>query len=261
MQTRFKIVTEVGGDDFTMGKKEEKIPSQMRQRQALQKKHIPTKGLSRQTTRRLYKYYIEKKNPASDPRALAYGEHKRLEQRVEKGRAMTKKQYREIIRRQEKATREQVNKELYENISSMKYSHRFKSKKREDRFRYSFDPPKGFEITSLTVGKKLQALHKTYIPDLMETINMLYKRRGRFYKTRIIGSIIIYTTKNMPQDAVPRPTKFVEMNEFQKYLEDMLYQLLVIDIFRHYKEAIITLEHIDVFIRTRSTPSMTEQML
>lgn len=235
--------------------------SQTEQQKALQKKGIPSKGLTKQTTRRLYKYYIEKKNPATDPRALAYGEHKRLEKRAEKGKTITKKDYRILIRRQEKATREQVDKELYENISSMKYSHKFKSKKREDRFRYSFDPPQGFEITALTVTHKLNALHRTYIPDLMETINMLYKRRGRFYRTRLIGSLIIYSTKNMPQDAIPRPTKFVEINEFPKYLEDMLYQLLVIDIFRHYKEAIVTLEHIDIFIRTRSTPSMTEQML
>jgi hypothetical protein len=248
-----------------MGKKEEKMPSQTRQRQALQKKHIPTKGLSRQTTRRLYKYYIEKKHPASDPRAYAYGEQKRVERRIEKegtlvagtGEKISAKTY---IKNIDKRTRRQTEKQLHGNVQDIKFTRRFKSGKREDSFRYMFDK-KGLVVDGTNIKSILTYLEKTIIPDLMENVDVLYDKRGRFYAERTIGALIVYKTKNVPDDPVPRPVKFSTREDFKNYLLDMLYELLVVDILRHYKNAIIRLTHIDVFIRTRKTPSSVDRLL
>lgn len=252
--------------------KQKRIPSMAEQRRALKKKHIPTKGLSKWTLYRRYHYYIKKNNPASDPVALAYGEKRRFEQRLDKdgqrrietgtGRTITAQEY---IRHVDKTTSKKATREMPATITAVKTSQRFKSGKREDRFRYVFNPEAkkpGLVVNALNVKNILERLQQVHIPELMEAVDLLYKHRGHYlYRDRTIGALILYETAQMPHDAVPRPVKFSTREKFPGYLHDMLYELLVIDILRHYKDAIIRLRFIDVFIRTRQSPTNIERML
>lgn len=254
-------------DFFMATKRRQPLPSVAEQRQRLKAKGIPTRGLSKWTIYRRYNYYIRQRHPASDPLALAYGEQKKLSRRLEQGGEKTiitgtgkKTTARTYIKNIDKKTRRQVKKNLPNNISGVIFSHRFKSQKREDRFRYSFDRS-GLVVNATNVTSVLQHLKTVIIPDLMETIDLLYSKRGRFYDERAIGALIIYDTKNMPDSPIPRPVTFTTREEFPNYLWDMLYALLVIDILRNYKDAIITLRHLDIYIRTRTKPTSVEQML
>jgi len=222
------------------------------------------------TTKRLYSFY--QKNPLSTPRNLAYGLPKRFEKKLAKedgtktyvqtpkGKISTK----EYIKLIDKMSIEKSIREMPLNISSLKFSQKFKSGKGEDRFRYVIDPnkrPAGLTITRVNVEHMLEVLKRVYIPDLMESIDKLYKNRRYFYKTRLIGALIIYDTHNMPDDSYPRGVAFGTREEFPDYLWDMLYELLVTDIFRNYHEAVVNLKHFDIFIRTTIRPSSIEKLL
>jgi len=233
----------------------------------LRKNHVILKKekVRASTVNRLYSFY--QRNPLSTPRNLAYGLPGRIQKKFEtedgkityvytpKGK-ITTKQYIKLI---DTRTNRQIKRELPVNISTPKFSHRFKSGKREDRFRYVFEPY--LKVTALNVNDVLARLKKIYIPDLMETVDLFYKRRKIFYQTRVIGALILYDTENMPEDNLPRPVKFSTKQDFPGYLWDMLHELLVTDILRNYKDAIINLKCIDVFIRTQIKPSNIEKLL
>lgn len=216
------------------------------------------------TVDRLYSFYH--RNPLSTPRNLAYGYKGRLEKTIEKGAeaklrtpkgTMTVKEY---VKVKNQASAKRVREELSPSVSSVKFGHRFVSGKREDRFRYSFRNDEGIIVTDLNVDKVLKSLKKTDIPDLMEHVAVFYKLRNYLYKHRAIGALIIYATINTPDDPVPRPVKFVVDTEFESYLYDMIDALLTQDIFAHYKDAIVQLNYIDVFIRTRDVPTPIERI-
>lgn len=243
-----------------------KTPAQkltwLRKNHVILKKEKPTDS----TIKRLYSFYH--RNPLSTPRNLAYGYKGRLERKVErygekaiirtpKGKISAKDYY----RRQSTRTAKQIRKELSPNIVNIKFNRKFLSGKREDHFRYVFRDGKGIEINILNVKDNLNRLRRIDIPDLMENLAIFYGKRDFLYTKRTIGALIIYDTKNMPDDPVPRPVKFGLKNEFEDYLWDMLHELLVTDIFQHYKDAIVFLKHVDVFIRTREKPTPIEQLV
>lgn len=218
------------------------------------------------TVNRLYSFY--QRNPLSTPRNLAYGMGKRVEHIIEeygeKGSIRTPKgqmAVKKYIKSKSRRSAKRVKHELSTNITWVKFDQSFKSGKREDRFRYVLKGGQGIIITALNVNSVLNELQRTYIPELMQNIQIFYKRRGYFYKNRAIGALIIYDTENMPDDPVPRPVKFTDDKEFPQYLWDMLHELLITDILRHYKDAIIKLICIDVFIRTSEKPTAVEVLL
>lgn len=222
------------------------------------------------TVDRLYSFY--QKNPLSTPRNLAYGFPGRIDKALEneknlrtpKGR-ITASQYVKTI---DKMTAKEIIRLTPENITDVKFSHRFKSGKREDSFRYVLPTTEkkkgrhpGMRADVLNVNDVLDRLRRVYIPDMMEHIDLLYKKRGRFYTQRTVGALIVFETKNMPDDPVPRPVKFSLIAEFPEYLLDMLHELLITDILRNYKDAIIYLRYIHVFIRTRQSPTTLDRYL
>lgn len=216
------------------------------------------------TVDRLYSFYH--RNPLSTPRNLAYGYKGRLEKTIEKGAeaklrtpkgTVTVKEY---VKVKNQASAKRVRKELSPNIAGIKFGHRFKSGKREDRFRYVFRDGKGITVTISNVKNALHRLKTSDIPDLMENVAVFYKLRNYLYKHRAIGALIIYETKNLPDDPIPRPVKFVVDTEFESYLWDMIYALLIQDVFEHYKDAIVHLKYVDVFIRTRDRPTAIERL-
>lgn len=216
------------------------------------------------TVDRLYSFYH--RNPLSTPRNLAYGYKGRLEKTIEKGPTAKLKTPRgtitvkEYVKNLDRVSSENVKRELSPSIANQKFGHRFVSGKREDRFRYSFRNGDGIQVTSLNVDKVLESLKTTDLPDLMEQVAIFYRLRSYLYKHRAIGALIIYKTINTPDDAIPRPVKFGPDTEFGSYLYDMIDVLLTQDIFEHYKDAIVLLEHVDVFIRTRDIPTAIERI-
>lgn len=215
------------------------------------------------TVDRLYSFY--QRYPLDTPRNLAYGLPKRIEKTLEtkkefqtpKGK-ITAKQY---VRSIDKTTAKELREQIPPHIGRIKFSHRYKSGKRDDAFRYAFRDGKGITVNSVNIKSALAELERVHIPDLIETLNLFFEYRKYFYGKRLVGALILYDTENMPDDPIPRPVKFVDKNEFQKYLFDMLYELLVTDILRNYKDAIVRLRYIDVFIRTREKPTVVEQYL
>jgi hypothetical protein len=232
----------------------------LRTNKVILKKELPRES----TVDRLYSFY--QRNPLSTPRNLAYGLPKRIEKTIEaqkefktpKGK-ITAKQYIKTI---DYRTARQIRQTASPSAVRIKFSHRFKSQKREDSFRYNFRNRKGIIINSMNVKNALLSLERIDIPDLMEIIELFFLKRGDyFYKNRLIGALILYDTENMPDDPIPRPVAFVTKDEFPKYLWDMIYQLLTIDILRNYKNAIIKLKHLNIYIRTREKPTNVELLL
>lgn len=224
---------------------------------------VKTETPSKSTIRRLYSFY--QRNPLSTPRNLAYGMPKRIDRTLEKqGTLQTPKgaiTAEDYIQTKSKKTVEEIQQMLPPGITWKTFDHRFKSGKREDRFRYIINHYQGLRITYLNHNGMLIHIKQNILPDLMETIKLYLKKRSYFYKTRTIGAIILYDTKNIPGDPIPRPVAFTQAKEFEEYLFDMLQELLITDIFRNYKDAIVTLKYIDIFIRTRKEPSGVEKLL
>lgn len=232
----------------------------------LRKNKVITKkgGVKKSTVDRLYSFYH--RNPLSTPINLAYGYPQRIEKAIEKqkdinlpkGKKITAKKY---LKDMNKRTAKQTAKEMSPNISRATFAHRYRSGKRDDGFRYNFRNGKGITANALNVNSILAQLRNVDVPDLMEDLRIFIKNRGFFYKNKDVGALIVYDTQNMPDEPIPRGIKFGEIKDFEKYLTDMLYELLIIDILRHYKDAIIHLKYVEVFIRTRDKPSTIDEMI
>jgi len=247
------------------------LPSLEQQKQALQRKGVNIgRAKTKSAVYSLYHFYVTQKHPKSMPRYLAYRTEKRFETRVETAEQPEKIMVRtgtgqkisarQLLRKLDKSTAREVKHELPPVATMIGTSKRFKSGKRDDGFRYRLDP--SLEINFLNYKSKLQRLHSVHIPEITEVIDLLYKWRGRFYGSRIIGAAIFFDTENTPDFTNnPRGVKFTSREEFPEYLFDMLYELIVTDILRHYKDAIITIKYIEVYIRTQQHPSNIEQLL
>lgn len=233
------------------------------------KKHniIKKKKPVKSTVNRLYSFY--QRNPLDTPKHLAYGMKKRLKEkyktqepektylRTPEGKITVK----EYIQKQSQKTKKEIKKETTPDTTWQIFDHRFRSGKIEDRFRYVINRKQGLTIHALNLNNMMKHIKKHIIPDIMEIIELYYSKRKPFYKNRRIGAIIIYDTYNVPGEPIPRPVAFTKKIKFEKYLMDMLEQLIIIDIIRHYKNAQIRLKYIDIFIRTKQTPSNIDKML
>ena len=218
------------------------------------------------TVSRLYSFY--QRNSLDTPRNLAYGMPKRLNRKLEehpeqpiytpKGK-ITVKQY---VKSLDKRTIRQVRKEI-SRTSQVKFNHRFKSGKVDDYFIYPFRDGKRIETTALNVNTVLSQLKYADIPDLMEQLSVLFKYRKIFYKDRLVGAVLHYDTKDMPDDPKPRSISFTPQKNFAQYLHDMINALLTQDVFRREstKDGILYFTYLEVFVRTRQRPTIVEQML
>lgn len=232
----------------------------------LQQNNIVSKDkkLSEAYIRRLYSFY--QRNPLSTPKNLAGGMPKRIERTLEKegtfqtpAGEITAKEYVHSIDIQ---TRKKISKQI-PPFFIVKFNHRYKSGKIDDTLIYPFRDGKGITVTGLNVQNVLKQLETIDIPDMLEQLNVLLKNRKIFYKERLIGAIIHYETKDMPDEPRPRGVSFSKPKDFGPYLFDMLDTMLVDDIFR--KESTrygtVKLTYLEIFIRTRATPTTIEKLM
>jgi hypothetical protein len=178
--------------------------------------------------------------------------------RTPKGKITAK----EYIRKIDKRTKKEIEREMPPSIK-VTYNKRYKSGKMDDALLYPFRDGKGITITALNVNHVLAQIRKIDIPDLMEHIDTLFRHRQIFYRDRLVGAIIHYKTKDMPDEPKPRGVAFHSQREFEQYLFDMIDTMLTDDIFRKEstKDGIVYLTYLEIFVRTRQTPTIVEQML
>jgi len=218
------------------------------------------------TVNRLFSFY--QRNPLDTPRNLAYGLPKRLEKKLEiedgtkttvhtpKGNISTKDYIKIIDKRSIRKAKKQLHE--FQFIANRRFK-----KKMEDSFLYSLRDGKGIIISALTAKNVMKQLRTTDIPDLIELLKRLFKTRGFFYKGRLVGAIVHYKTEGMDAEPHPRGVAFTSLNNFGAYLYDMLYAMLIDELFRKEstKDGVVKLTYIEIGIRTKTTMSNVERLV
>lgn len=220
--------------------KNKRKPSQTAQRKALENKGIPSKGLSKQTTRRLYKYYIERQNPASNPRSLAYGEQKRLEKRIEenpnilltagtKEKITTKKYMKNAIKPIDQEIRRSLPART--NYYPNRYYHNVD--KVQDHIEHRFDPEEYLAVKKASgihnITKVMNKAQKYIVPMLIDDMRLFVRLKGPYYRMLMVNMMFhfVMTDENEIQTDHYKYVPFSDMKygPLEKFIDFYFYKM------------------------------------